>query len=77
MNISRFESVALRLKPTKPTICGLFLSCLDFANCQFKVVSEVISGMAVQDVNVDVCANLGDSRLKPPKASFSAVFERR
>ena len=42
-----------------------------------EVVSDVISGMVNQDVGMDVCANFGDSRLKPSEASFSAIFERR
>ena len=29
-----------------------------------EAVSDVISGMAVQDVGMDECANFGDSRLK-------------
>ena len=29
-----------------------------------EAVREVISGMAVQDVGMDVCANFGDSMLK-------------
>ena len=40
---------------------------------QPEVVSDVISSTAVQDVGMDVCANFGDSRLKPSEASFSAV----
>ena len=43
-------------------------------NCQREVVSDVISGTVNQDVGMDVCANFGDSWLKPSEASFSAVF---
>ena len=51
---------------------------LNFDNCQPEVVSDVISGMADQDVGLEVCVNFGDSRLKPSEASFSALFfERR
>jgi len=39
-----------------------------------EVGSDVISGTADQDVGMDVCANFGDSRLKPSEASFSAPF---
>ena len=39
-----------------------------------EVVSDVIYGMADQDVGMDVCANFGDSRLKPSEASFPALF---
>ena len=38
------------------------------------MVSDVISGMADQDVCMDVCANFDDSLLKPLEPSFSAVF---
>ena len=49
-----------------------FRPFLSFHNYQPEVVSNVISGMVDQDVDVDVCANLGDSRLKPSEAAFSA-----
>ena len=45
-----------------------------FDNCQPEEVSDVISGMVNQDIGMDVCANFGDSSLKPSKASFSALF---
>ena len=45
-----------------------------FDNFQPEIVSEVISGMAVQFVGTDVCVSFCDSRLKPSEASFSAVF---
>ena len=51
-----------------------FLS--NFDNCQLEVVSDVISGLAVQDFSMNVCANFGDCRLKPSEASFSAVLRR-
>ena len=47
---------------------------LKFDNLQPEVVSVVISGMADQDVGRDVCANIGDSRLKPSETSLSALF---
>ena len=43
---------------------------LNFDNRQLEVVSDVISGTADQDVGMDVCANFGDSGLKPSEASF-------
>ena len=46
----------------------------NFDNCQPEVVSDVISGIVDQDVSMYACANFGDSRLKPPEASFSALF---
>ena len=49
---------------------GIFDRFLNFNNCQLELVSDVISGPAVQDVGMDVCANLGDSRLKPLEASW-------
>ena len=49
----------------------LFLS---FDNCRPEVVSDVISGLADQDVGMDVCANFRDSKLKPSEASFSVLF---
>ena len=54
-----------------------FRPFLNFDNCQPEVVNDGISGMADQDVAMDVFANFGDSRLKPSVASFSALFERR
>ena len=57
--------------------CGIFDRFLKFDNCQPEVVSNVISGTVDQDVSMAVCADFGDSRLKPPEASFSALFERR
>ena len=54
-----------------------FRPFLNFDNCQSEVVRDVISGMADQDGGMDVCANFGDSRLKPSKASFSAFLRRR
>ena len=53
---------------------GIFDRFLNFDNCQPEEVSDVISSMADQDVGMDVCANFGDSRLKPSEASFSALF---
>ena len=37
-------------------------------------MSDVISDTVDQDVGVDACADLGDSRLKPSEASFSALY---
>ena len=51
-----------------------FRPFLNFDNCQPEAGSDVISGMSDQDVGTDVCANFGDSRLKPSDASFSALF---
>jgi len=53
---------------------GHFRQFFNFDNCRPEVVSDVISGTADQDVGMDVCANFGDSRLKPSEASFSASF---
>ena len=50
--------------------CGLFDCFFNFDNCQPEVVSDVISRRADQSVGMDVCANFGDSRLKPSEASF-------
>ena len=52
-----------------------FRPFLNFDNCQPEVVSDVISGMADQDVGMDGCANFGDSRLQVSEASFSAPFQ--
>ena len=38
------------------------------------MVSDVISGTDDRDVGMDVCAEFGDSRLKPSEASFSGFF---
>ena len=53
---------------------GIFARFLNFDNYQSEAVSDVISGTTDQNIGVDVCANFGDSRLKPPDASFSAPF---
>ena len=55
---------------------SIFDRFLNVDNCQPEVVSDVISGMAVQDVVVveDVFANFGDSSLKPSEASFFGRF---
>ena len=58
-------------KPSETAFSTVFKN---FDDSQPEVVSDVISGKAVQDVCVDVCANFGDSRLKPSAASSSAVF---
>ena len=58
-------------------VCGIFDRFLNFDNCQPELVSDVISGTVDQDVGMDVCANLSDSRLKLSEASFSAVFRRK
>ena len=57
-------------KPSDAAILTVF----NFDNCQPEVVCDVISGMANQDVSMDVCANFGESRLKPSDASFSGLF---
>ena len=38
---------------------------MNFDNCQPEATSDVIFGRVDQDVGMDVCANFGDSRLKP------------
>ena len=53
---------------------GIFTRFLNCDNCQPEVVSNVISGTADQYVGMGVCANFGESRLKPAEASFSALF---
>ena len=53
----------------------IFDRFLNFNNCQSEAVSDVISGIADQEVGMDICANSGDSRLKPSEASFSALFQ--
>ena len=50
--------------------CGIFDRFLNFDNCQPAVVGDVISGMVDQDIGMDICANFGDSKLKPLEASF-------
>ena len=42
----------------KPSAAA-FSTVFDVDNCQPEVVSYVISGMANQDVGMDVCANFG------------------
>ena len=51
-----------------------FRTFVNLNNCQPEVVTDVISFMAEQDVGMDVRGNSGDSRMKPPEASFSVVF---
>ena len=53
--------------------CGIS-TVLNFDNCQPEAASDIVSGMADQDVGMDVCANIGDFRLKLSQASFSALF---
>ena len=65
----------LKIYSSEVVGCGIFDSFFNFYNCQLVVVSDVISGMAFQDVVMDVRANFGDSRLKPSDASFSAPFQ--
>ena len=50
--------------------CGIFDRSLNFDNCQPEILSDVISGMVDQDVDINVCADFFDSTLKPPEASF-------
>ena len=64
----------LEICSSKAVGCGIFDRYLNFDICQLEVVTDVISGTADKDVGVDVCANFGDSRLKPPESSFSALF---
>ena len=59
------------MKPSEPAFSTAFLN---FDTCQPEVVNDVISGMAVQYVGMDVCTNFSDSWLKPSEASFSAIF---
>ena len=47
---------------SEAVVYGIFDRFLNFDNCQPKVVIDVISGMVEQDVGMNVCANLGDSR---------------
>ena len=48
--------------------CGIFDRLLNIDNCQMEVVSDVKSGVADQDACMDVCANVGDFRLKSLEA---------
>ena len=57
VSISRFEHVAFRLNTQ---FVGFY--CLNFDNCLTEVVSDVMSGIAVQEVGVDARVNFGDSR---------------
>ena len=50
---------------------------MNFDDCQPEVTSDVISGLAVQYDDMDVCVKFRDSRLKPSGASFRSFFERR
>ena len=58
----------------RSSVCGIFDRFLNFDNCQPEAASYVISGMAVEDVGMDVCAHFGDSRLKTSDAAFLDVF---
>ena len=62
----------LEIYSREPVGCGIFDRFLNVDNCQLEVVSDVKSVRADQDVDVDVHTNFGNSRLKLPKASFSA-----
>ena len=53
---------------------GIFGRFLNIENCQPEAASDVISGLATQDVGMYVCAKLGDSKLKTSEASYSVVF---
>ena len=66
--------MVLEIYSRKAVGCGIFDRFWNFDNCQPEAVSDVTSGMFDHDVRMDVCANLGDSRLKPTEASFSAPF---
>ena len=57
--------------------CCIFDRCFNFGNCQLEVASDVISGTAVQDDSMDVCANFGSSRLKQSEASIWPFSGRR
>ena len=54
--------------------CGIFDRFLNLDNCQPETVTDAISGTVDQDVGMDVCANFGDSRLKPSDASLSPLL---
>ena len=58
---------------SEAVVCGIFDRFLNIDDWQPEVVSDVISIRVDQDVGMDICANFGDSRLKPSEASFSAV----
>ena len=73
-NLAILAQTVLEIYSSEAIRCGIFHHFLNFDNCQPEVLRDVISGMADQDVGMDVCGNLGDSRLKPSEASFSAVF---
>ena len=57
-------------KPCEASFSNVFFRC----SFQPEVVSDVISGMIVQDVGVHVRANFDVFRLKPSEASYSALF---
>ena len=61
---------------TEAVGCSIFDRFLNIDNCQPEVVGEVISGMADQDVGMDVCVNFCDSRLKPSKAPFLTLLRK-
>ena len=65
--MGRQSATALEFDPT-PSEAAFQL----FFHCSFRleVVSDIISGMADQDVGMDICANFGNSRLKLSKPHF-------
>ena len=67
---SSSNATVLEIYSSKSVGCGIFDRFWNFDICQPEAVSDVISGMADQDGGLDVSANFGDSRLKPPGASF-------
>ena len=75
-NRGKFGNPCINLSreiPPEVILDGIFDS---FFRCSFRreVASDVLSRMADQDVDVDVCANFDDCRLKPSVASFSASY---
>ena len=65
--------IVLEIYNSETVGCGIFDSFLITS----ITVSDVVSGMANQDVGLDVCANFGDSRLKLRMRHFRSFFERR
>ena len=63
----QFGDTRLKLSREIPLedVCGGIFDGFYCCSLRPEVVSYVISGMADQDVGMGVCANIGDSRLKP------------
>ena len=66
----KFGDPNLNLSRKIPSEAVYFRPFYNFDNCQREAVSDVLSGVTVQDGGMDTRANFGDSRLKPSKASF-------